>query len=149
MLFEVFPNVSPVLLLVFKPFPKVCIDRWIRALMDFGVLFLGFTDLFFLFLLNLHLVCFSLINDTHCLQIFNIKSWLLLYFEKVFKIFLLELVFLILNPLMQPIWILDCWYWIHALLKSCGNRNNLLNCSTKSFFVVIPIKNRSNIEVFH
>ena len=40
MLFEVLPNVSPVLLLIFKPFSKVCIHRWIRALMDFGVFFL-------------------------------------------------------------------------------------------------------------
>ena len=126
MLFEVFPDVSPVLFLVFKPFPEVCIHRWIRALLDFGVFLLWFGDLIFFFLLELHLVSFCFINDAHCLQIFDIKRWLLSYFEKMLNVFLLELIFICFDPLMQPIWILDWWYWIHAFMTNYRNNQDLI-----------------------
>ena len=65
----------------------------------------------------------------------------------MFHVFLLERVLLSLEPLVQPVRVLDPWHRIHALLQSCWDSYDFHNCASQSLLVVIPVKEFAKVKI--
>ena len=140
-LLEVLPDLSPVLLLVLLPLIEVV--SWLWALNDLGILFFRFVHLLGVDLFLLHYLMFRLRDNAHCGEVLYVFQHFRGNLKEMFHILLLELIFLDLDPLVEPLRISNLGNWVHTILKSCRDCNDLLDGTSKSLLVVIPIEDAS------
>lgn len=77
-------------------------------------------------------------------QILNVCS-----FEELSDLSLFELVVLIFYSLEQPIRVHNLGHWVQASLQGRRNSYDLHYRSSEALLVVVPVNNRSQIEVLH
>jgi hypothetical protein len=77
-------------------------------------------------------------------KVFKIGS-----FEEFTDFLLLKLVFLRLKPAVEPLRILDAGHRVEAILDGGWNCHDFENRAGQSSLVVVPVQDRSDVEVFH
>jgi hypothetical protein len=145
------PDLPPVGLLVLQPLAEVIIRR--GTLFDFGVLGFG------IFLRGLNRCQLLLLlkslshNGVSMVEILDVtedvgcRLFLGCHLEEVFHVFLLELVILSLDPLVEPVRVLNPRHRVHALLESSWDGDNLHDGAGDTLLVVVPVDEGAHVEI--
>ena len=65
----------------------------------------------------------------------------------MFHILLFELVIVSLDPLVEPVRVLNPWHRVHALLQSGWDRDNLHDGAGDTLLVVVPVDEGAHVEI--
>lgn len=138
---ELLPDIAPVRLLVLQPRAEVFVRVGATVHVELRLL-VGRRRL--LLLAQIHTVLDFGGHRDRALpgKVLNIS-----HLEELTHVLLFELVVLSFDSLVKPLWIFDAWARVQTLLKSSRNRNDLLDGAPEPLFVVIPVKQRPQIEV--